>query len=291
MRWLGIAIIALTVLVTPVVAARSRIAPITTIEVRGATLLSPDALRQAAGIPLGSNLLAVDLRAVQLSLAALPFVASVQVRAALPDRVVIDVHEAPLLMRWRVAGSEWLIGGDGRVIGAVTEPILAPTAAAQIAVLPLIDDQRATAGLVSGAAFAASTIDPIILDAATRLAGLAPADAGSASTSFALTILDQYGFTLHATGGGAEWTAVFGTYSASIRPTTLIPGQVRLLRSLLRGREAAIGWVILADDQAGTFTPRGVQPPPPSSAEPSQLPSMPPELSPSPSATASGSTP
>ncbi len=291
MRWLGIAIIALTVLVTPVVAARSRIAPITTIEVRGATLLSPDALRQAAGIPLGSNLLAVDLRAVQLSLAALPFVASVQVRAALPDRVVIDVHEAPLLMRWRVAGSEWLIGGDGRVIGAATERILAPTAAAQIAVLPLIDDQRATAELMSGAAFAASTIDPIILDAATRLAGLSPVDAGSASTSFALTILDQYGFTLHATGGGADWAAVFGTYSASIRSTALIPGQVRLLRSLLKGREAAIGWVFLADDQAGTFTPRGVQPPPPPSAEPSQLPSMLPELSPSPSATASGSTP
>jgi hypothetical protein len=205
--------------------------------------------------------------------------------------VVIDVHEAPLLMRWRVAGSEWLIGGDGRVIGAATERILAPTAAAQIAVLPLIDDQRATAELMSGAAFAASTIDPIILDAATRLAGLAPADAGSASTSFALTILDQYGFTLHATGGGADWAAVFGTYSASIRSTALIPGQVRLLRSLLKGREAAIGWVFLADDQAGTFTPRGVQPPPPPSAEPSQLPSMLPELSPSPSATASGSTP
>jgi len=53
---------------------------------------------------------------------------------------------------------------------------------------------------------------------------------------------------------------------------------------LLAGRESRIGWVILADDQAGTYTAKGVRPPPPA-VEPSPgLSPAPSDPSPSPSA-------
>jgi hypothetical protein len=120
------------------------------------------------------------------------------------------------------------------------------------------------------------------LDVATRLASLTPEDLGTGATTLTLRLLSEFGFVLEATGPSIEWHAVFGIYSATIRPTSMIPGQVRLLRSLLAGRETRIGWVILADDQAGTYTAKGVRPPPPSvSPSPSPAPSDP---SPSPAA-------
>ena len=47
---------------------------------------------------------------------------------------------------------------------------------------------------------------------------------------------------------------MFGFYTPTIRRTELIPGQVRLLASLLAGREETVATVILADDRAGTYT-------------------------------------
>jgi hypothetical protein len=55
----------------------------------------------------------------------------------------------------------------------------------------------------------------------------------------------------------------------------MLPGQVRLLRSLLAKRERGVGWVILADGQAGTFTDPGVRPPPPPSPSVSPSPLLP----------------
>ena len=124
------------------------------------------------------------------------------------------------------------------------------------------------------------------LDVVTRIASLTPEDLGTAATALTLRLLSDFGFVVEAAGPSIEWNAVFGIYSATIRPTSMIPGQVRLLRSLLAGRETRIGWVILADDQAGTYTAKGVRPPAPS-ISPSPSPSLSPnpsDPSPSPSA-------
>ncbi|MEI6271764.1 MAG: hypothetical protein WCP38_05320, partial [Chloroflexota bacterium] len=77
-----------------------------------------------------------------------------------------------------------------------------------------------------------------------------------------------YGFVVQGNGVGISWNAVFGIYSATIRPPEMLPGQVRLLRSLLADRERKVGWIILADGQAGTFTAPGVRPPPPPEVSP-----------------------
>jgi len=67
-------------------------------------------------------------------------------------------------------------------------------------------------------------------------------------------VSDANGFVVRAVAPG--WMAIFGFYTPNLRTTDLIPGQVRLLRSLIAGREAQVELVILADDQNGTYVPR-----------------------------------
>ena len=148
---------------------------------------------------------------------------------------------------------------------------LAPTAEAALAAAPLLYDDRVPSPLPTAGQLTATELDVV-----TRIASLTPEDLGTAATTLTLRLLSDFGFVIGAAGPAIEWNAVFGIYSATIRPTSMIPGQVRLLRSLLAGRETGIGWVILADDQAGTYTVKGVRPPPPA-VEPS------PSLSPAPS--------
>jgi hypothetical protein len=57
-------------------------------------------------------------------------------------------------------------------------------------------------------------------------------------------------------GRPMDWTAVFGFYTPTLRTTELIPGQVRLLRSLLLDREKVVLKIILADDRSATYVPR-----------------------------------
>ena len=49
---------------------------------------------------------------------------------------------------------------------------------------------------------------------------------------------------------------MFGFYTPSLRQTELIPEQVRLLRSLLIGREPLVDRIILASGTNGTYIPR-----------------------------------
>ena len=69
-----------------------------------------------------------------------------------------------------------------------------------------------------------------------------------------VSVTDENGFVVPTRPSG--WTAVFGFYTPSLRTTGIIPGQVRLLRSLLVGREATVERVILASETDGTYTPR-----------------------------------
>jgi hypothetical protein len=96
------------------------------------------------------------------------------------------------------------------------------------------------------------SIDPVAFDAATRLGSLKPADLASAANGLIVSLTDDEGFTLTAVPG--LWTATFGFYTTSLRPPTLIPAQVRLLKSLLAGRETTVESVILADGDNGTYT-------------------------------------
>ena len=259
----------------PPVAARANLTTVGHISVVGTLLLDPDAVVAAANIPVGSSLLAVNLRAAEEAVAALPLVASVRVSAGLPDGIQIRVREKSLLLRWQIGDLVYAITESGELLGDTTALNLAPTAAAALAAAPLLYDDREGSPLLAVGQLTATE-----LDVATRLASLTSEDLGTGATALTLRLLSDFGFVVQATGPSIEWNAVFGIYSATIRPTSMIPGQVRLLRSLLAGRETRLGWVILADDQAGTYTAKGVRPPSPSMSP-----------SPSPSPTSSDPSP
>ena len=259
----------------PPVAARANLTTVGHISVVGTLLLDPDAVVAAANIPVGSSLLAVNLRAAEEAVAALPLVASVRVSAGLPDGIQIRVREKSLLLRWQIGDLVYAVTESGELLGDTTTLNLAPTAAAALAAAPLLYDDREGSPLLAVGQLTATE-----LDVATRLASLTSEDLGTGATALTLRLLSDFGFVVQATGPSIEWNAVFGIYSATIRPASMIPGQVRLLRSLLAGRETRLGWVILADDQAGTYTAKGVRPPSPSMSP-----------SPSPSPTSSDPSP
>jgi hypothetical protein len=141
-----------------------------------------------------------------------------------------------------LAGRRALPGRAGRLFGRVGDnpPALPPT--------PIIDDRRAaSAGLSIGARLNSQDVD-----AATRLASLVPGDVGSAATRLRVLVTDENGFVVRADPQG--WSAIFGFYTPSLRTPELIPGQVRLLRSLLIGRSTDRR-VVLASETDGTYVP------------------------------------
>lgn len=121
--------------------------------------------------------------------------------------------------------------------------------------LPVVFDRRAADSELG----LGSTIDPIALDVGYRLGNLTLADVGSAASGLAVIVDDQHGFTLSSVP--PRWVAEFGFYTPTRRQVTVIPGQVRDLRSLLldKGENSCV-WVRLVADISEnrniTCTPR-----------------------------------
>ena len=87
-----------------------------------------------------------------------------------------------------------------------------------------------------------------------REAVLVGIDVGSAAERLQVRVTDENGFVVRADPQG--WIAIFGFYTPSLRTPELIPGQVRLLRSLLIGREPLIQRIVLASETDGTYVPK-----------------------------------
>lgn len=222
------------------------------VEVTGLTWTDHDDALEALALPDGANLF--SLRTGQLAdrLAVIPAIRGAEVAVELPDRVRVDVMEREALLAWNAAGQRYLVDGDGLLFG-----VLGDVPPPEADTLPIVSDRRAEAGSLG----VGSVLDPVILDAALRLGSLRPADLGSVATDLEIVLDDANGFVMRAPDVG--WHAVFGFYTPTLRTTDLVPGQVRLLRSLLAGREDAVLRVILADDRSGTYEPRPTPSPSP----------------------------
>jgi len=215
----------------------------------GATLTPESAITAALEPARDQNLFRLRVGPLETQLKALTTVADATVSIRLPDTLVVTIKERAPILVWRVGDHRFLADGTGLLFGEAGQGIAA---------LPVIDDQRAaSASLAIG-----QRLDQIDLDAATRLGSLVPADVGSEATSLAVVVTDATGFTVHAAPIG--WDAVFGFYTPTLRTPDLIPGQVRLLRSLIIGREPVIDRVILASDTDGTYVPKATPTPSPS---------------------------
>jgi hypothetical protein len=221
--------------------------------VDGAVYTDPAAAEEAVAGARGENLFGLSTAPLASALEALPTVDEASVSVQLPNTLVVTLRERVPVLVWRVGARRYLADSDGNLFGRLgADP---PPSAAD---LPVIDDRRAaSAGLSVGL-----RLDPQDVDAATRLASLVPADVGSAAESLAVRVTDEHGFVIRADPQG--WIAIFGYYTPSLRTPELIPGQVRLLRSLLIGREPLIARVILASETDGTYVPKPTPKPSPS---------------------------
>ncbi|MEA2537610.1 MAG: cell division protein FtsQ [Chloroflexota bacterium] len=226
------------------------------LDITGTSLTPETAIRAELGAPQDANLFRLSTDGMVERLQALPTVADAAVEIALPDTLRVRITERRAVLVWQIGQRRLLVDADG----------VAFAEDGGTAQLPVVDDRRAPptppgddhgldlherhpeAHLVG----VGDRIDPVDFDAAARLGSLHPADVGSGAAGLHLKIDDQQGFTVDT--GKDGWTAVFGFYTPTIRRTELIPGQVRLLGSLLAGREETIATVVLADDRAGTYT-------------------------------------
>jgi cell division septal protein FtsQ len=213
--------------------------------ITGVTWTSEDAVRSALAIPDGQNLFTLGTTELEHRLTAIPAIRGASISVVLPDEIRVAVAERVPLLTWQAGGQRYLVDQDGLLFAQVDD-----AAAAQAAELPAVDDQRAESSLLA----VGSMLDPVVLDAALRLGSLRPADLGTAATKLDIRLDDQDGFVMTADPVG--WSATFGFYTPTLRTTDLIPGQVRLLRSLLAGRENSVQRVVLADDRSGTYVPR-----------------------------------
>lgn len=177
----------------------------------------------------------------------LPSVANADVRVVLPDRLVVAITERTAVLRIEHGGATYLIDGDGVVLEkrAANAPPLP--------FLPLIDDRRVELGIPFEVGVA---IDQTEAQAMLHIAALTPELVGSAATELVFSADDRDGFVVTAAPYG--WRAVFGFYTPTLRPPTLIPQQVQCLRTQLASGEEQMDTIYLAPegDRCGTYLPR-----------------------------------
>ena len=229
-------------------------------QLEGVQLTDPAAVEAALSAARGENLFRLSTGPLLAELERLPTVDHARIDVRLPATLAVTIDERQPILVWRAGDARYLAAADGTLFAKLGD---APSGAG--AGLPEVDDRRTGSSTLA----VGSRLSAVDVDAATRLASLRPADVGSQAVALAIAVTDENGFVL--TTKPAGWSAVFGFYTPSLRTTELIPGQVRLLRSLLEGREPQVDRVILASDTDGTYVPR-TTPKPSASAKPSKAP-------------------
>jgi hypothetical protein len=230
------------------------------LEVTGAHITAQADVRDRLALTEGENLFNLSTQPLVGRLLEMPAVASAEISVGLPDTVAVKLSERVAIILWQVGTRRFLVDERGALFGE-----LGADAATSAATLPVIADDRAASGSLA----VGSTLDPVILDAATRLASLTPAQVGSAASALAVSVTDDHGFILRSVPD--SWTAVFGLY-LSVRTPDLIPGQVQALHALFtRFGEANVGIAVLADEANGTYTPKAT-PKPTASPKPTATP-------------------
>jgi hypothetical protein len=214
------------------------------LDVAGLRYTDEAAIRSRLAIPPGTNLFGLATEPLEAKLRELPTVTRAAVSVELPTTLSVEIAERSPILVWQVGERRHLVDRDGRLFAELGAR---PTEEARS--LPVVDDRRAaSASLAVG-----MDVDPVDLDAATRLGSLRPTDVGSAARDLIVELTDEEGYVLRAAPSG--WAAVFGFYTPSLRTPEIIPGQVQLLRSLLvEEGERNVVRATLAGETDGTFT-------------------------------------
>jgi hypothetical protein len=240
-----------------------------------------------ADLARSPNVFRVRPRDLERSLLTLPEVRAVRASAHLPAAVRVRVTERQPIFVWSNGGDAWLVDREGVLFArpgpedlpvALTatqdttegtegtdatdaSDMLDDTGDDQLAGeepaspepsprgLPVVEDGRIVAE-VPGLGDRLGDVDLAVL---RQLLALTPELIGSASGSLRLRVDELDGYVLESLDRG--WQAVFGRYSPTLHPPTLIPRQVQCLAALLGDREARLSrvWLVPAGATCGTF--------------------------------------
>jgi hypothetical protein len=221
------------------------------LRIDGAAVTPESTIRERLALVAGQNIFQIESDPLEARLLEIPAIASVEISVGLPDQVVVAVEEREPILIWQAGERAFLVDSSGLLFAERADP--APEA---VAGLPVVTDERGRSRSLD----IADSIDPLDLDAASRLASLTPAQLGSSAGGLAVAIDDRFGFVVRSIPSG--WTAQFGTYGTSMRTPDLIPGQVQVLSYLFAEvGESAIDIAHLPDDQAGTYELRATPKP------------------------------
>ncbi len=223
------------------------------LELSGTALTRDAAIEAGVGLSPGTNLVGLSTAPIVDRLRGLPSIRDVEVSVGLPGTLKVAVTERRPIVIWATGDRRFAVDDSGLLFAEIGS-----ADAAAVAGVPVVLDERATSANIG----LASTLDPVDLDAATRLGSLTPSQVGSHAAGFAVHVTDDRGFTV--TSGNGGWVAIFGFYGRSQRTPALIAGQVQLLGALLAGREDTVETVILADEKEGTYIPKASTRPSPS---------------------------
>lgn len=216
------------------------------LEIDGAILTSEAAIRERLELVEGQNLFEIATEPLEARIREIPAVAAVDISLGLPDTVAVQIVERVPILVWQIGERRLLVDDSGLLFARLDK-----SPPASVADLPVVLDARANSVKLA----VGLPIDPVDLDAATRLASLTPAAVGSAASGLSVGVTDGNGFVLSSVP--ESWVAVFGFYTPTLRRTDLVPGQVQALRELLiRVGEPTVGLVILADDRNATYIPK-----------------------------------
>jgi hypothetical protein len=226
-------------------------------QVSGVHFTDPALVRAALGAAADQhpNIFRVDTAAIRHALLDLPSIAQAQVDTALPDRLTVSVTERVPVFAIAAVDGTYLLDETGVVLQRLDVGAAVPGG------LPVVhDDRHVWAPELS----VGGRIDDVDLAAVLQLGALTPAELGSHATALVVSADDNDGYVVSPIDGG--WRAIFGQYTASLRPPDMIAGQVQCLRSLLATGENAVKTIYLSplEDRCGTFVPRTTATPAPS---------------------------
>lgn len=216
------------------------------LQIEGTTITPDAAIRERLALTEGENLFEITTDPLEERLREIPAIADAEISLGLPNTVAVRIQERRPILVWRIGDRSLLVDEGGLLFAGLDE-----SPPSSVAGLPVIfDDRSASRNYGVG-----GEIDPVDLDAATRLASLTPETVGSSATGLSVGITDANGFVVSSVP--RSWVAVFGYYTPTLRTTALVPGQVQALRELLvKVGEPTVATIILADDREGTYIPK-----------------------------------
>jgi cell division protein FtsQ len=148
-------------------------------------------LRKATGTAIGANLLRVDLNALKLKVAAIPYVRSARVYRRFPDAIEVQFEEyEPAAVVQATDGRRWLVADGGRVLETVKG-----TGAGRLALIVPSSEAWPQAGGV---------VAPQVVGALSVAALVQDSRAWPASHPVKRLVVDEFGEVALILGSGAE---------------------------------------------------------------------------------------